>query len=42
MKTEKNAGTPSRSSFRTIARDIHFWIPLLVLSAGLFVLHMLH
>lgn len=42
MKKENNAGTRSELSFRTIAGDIHFWIPLLALSAGLFVLHMLH
>lgn len=25
--------------FRTIVRDIHFWIPLIVLIAGLLFLH---
>ena len=28
--------------FRTILRDIHFWIPLVVLLAGLLFLHQLH
>ncbi|HET9407023.1 MAG TPA: hypothetical protein VFO39_07270 [Candidatus Sulfotelmatobacter sp.] len=28
--------------FRTIMRDIHFWIPLVVLLAGLLFLHQLH
>jgi hypothetical protein len=39
---EENTGTRSELSFRTVVSDIHFWIPLLALSAGLFVLYMLH
>ena len=42
MKKENNAKPRFEFSFSTIARDFHFWIPLLVLAAGLFVLHMLH
>ena len=42
MKKENKAEPRSEFSFSTIAGDIHFWIPLLVLAAGLFVLHMLH
>jgi hypothetical protein len=42
MKKDGNGRTRSELSFRMIASDIHFWIPLLVLLAGLFVLHTLH
>jgi hypothetical protein len=40
-KMPKNqTGRAARSSlFRTIATDVHFWIPLLVLLAGLVLLH---
>jgi len=31
-----------RSVLRAIAGDIHFWIPLLVLIAGIALLHELH
>lgn len=41
MKKENYANAFSVPSLITIARDVHFWIPLLVLLAGLLVLHML-
>jgi len=42
MKKDDDARTRAELSFRMIASDIHFWIPLLVLLAGLFVLHTLY
>jgi hypothetical protein len=40
--TEKYAGqTATDTLFRRIVTDIHFWIPLLVLIAGLLLLHRL-
>ena len=38
MSSETNDRTGSRSMFRVIATDIHFWIPLSVLFGGLFLL----
>jgi hypothetical protein len=34
----KNLRTRPESLFSTITRDVHFWIPLLVLLAGLLFL----
>jgi hypothetical protein len=39
---ESNQKARSLTLFQTIVRDIHFWIPLLVLVAGLFFLAKLH
>jgi hypothetical protein len=40
--TEKQAGQRAADTlFRKIVTDIHFWIPLLVLIAGLLLLHRL-
>jgi hypothetical protein len=36
--TDENLTTRPDSLFRTIMRDIHFWIPLIVLLAGLLFL----
>jgi hypothetical protein len=38
MSDEQIEQTASRSLWRTIATDIHFWIPLAVLLAGLLLL----
>jgi hypothetical protein len=38
----KNLRARPGSLFSTVIRDIHFWIPLLVLLAGLLFLHELH
>ncbi|HZR32637.1 MAG TPA: translocated intimin receptor Tir [Terriglobales bacterium] len=40
----KGSSAPVRtgSIVSTIIGDIHFWIPLIVLIAGLFFLHQLH
>jgi len=40
----KGSTAPARSGtvVSTVIRDIHFWIPLIVLIAGLFLLHQLH
>jgi hypothetical protein len=35
---EGNNKTRPRALFHTIVRDVHFWIPLLVLVAGLLFL----
>ena len=36
---DKYRTTATQSLFNTVIRDIHFWIPLLVLLAGLLLLH---
>jgi hypothetical protein len=41
MRNQQNENTASRSLLRTIATDIHFWIPLAVLMAGLLLLNKL-
>jgi hypothetical protein len=38
MSPETNGRTRSRSLLIAVATDIHFWIPLSVLFAGLFLL----
>jgi hypothetical protein len=42
MMKDKNLRIRPDTLFRTVIHDIHFWIPLLVLLAGLFFLHQLH
>jgi hypothetical protein len=39
MPTEKGGRIEVDSLFRIVATDIHFWIPLVVLAAGLVLLH---
>jgi hypothetical protein len=39
MAKDETGSVESASLFRIIATDIHFWIPLLVLVAGLVLLH---
>jgi hypothetical protein len=39
MAKDETGRTEPASLFRTIATDIHFWIPLLVFLAGLVLLH---
>ena len=39
MAKDKTGNAESASVFRSIATDIHFWIPLLVFVAGLVLLH---
>jgi len=39
---DKNLRIRPDSLFSTVMRDIHFWIPLLVLVAGLLFLRELH
>ncbi|MBV8892514.1 MAG: translocated intimin receptor Tir [Acidobacteria bacterium] len=39
---DTNLKKPPESLFRIILRDIHFWIPLLVLIAGILFLRELH
>jgi hypothetical protein len=39
MPTEEGGQVEADSLFRIVATDIHFWIPLLVLAAGLVLLH---
>jgi len=39
---EENQRTRPDSLFSTIMRDLHFWIPLTVLIAGLLLLRQLH
>jgi hypothetical protein len=39
MPTEEGGQVEANSLLRTVATDIHFWIPLLVLAAGLVLLH---
>jgi hypothetical protein len=41
MKDKKLAVRPD-TLFSTVMHDIHFWIPLIVLLAGLFLLRELH
>ena len=38
MSPEANDRTGSRSMLSVIATDVHFWIPLIVLFGGLFLL----
>jgi hypothetical protein len=38
MTPQTNNDAASRSLFRAIATDSHFWIPLVVLLGGLFLL----
>jgi hypothetical protein len=40
--TSDNLKTRPATLLRTIARDTHFWIPLVVLIAGLLLLRELH
>ena len=40
--SEHHAGTHGQNRFRPILRDVHFWVPMAVLLAGLLVLHWLH
>ncbi|PYX57901.1 MAG: translocated intimin receptor Tir [Acidobacteria bacterium] len=39
---DENLRTRPDSLFSTIMGDVHFWIPLIVLLAGLLLLHELH
>jgi hypothetical protein len=39
MPKEQNGRPGSDTLLRVIATDIHFWIPMLVLLAGLMLLH---
>jgi len=39
---DRSATTRPASLFSVIVRDIHFWIPLVVLIAGLLFLRQLH
>jgi hypothetical protein len=39
MLKQQNGRAESDTLLRIIATDIHFWIPLLVLLAGLVLLH---
>jgi len=39
MRPERS---PSRRLFSAVASDVHFWIPLVVLLGGLFLLDKLH
>jgi hypothetical protein len=39
MPTEEGGQEEASSLLRMVATDIHFWIPLLVLAAGLVLLH---
>jgi hypothetical protein len=39
MPTDESGQVETGSLFRIVATDIHFWIPLLVLAAGLVLLH---
>jgi hypothetical protein len=42
MMKDKNLAVRPDTRFSTIMHDTHFWIPLIVLLAGLFLLHELH
>jgi hypothetical protein len=42
MMKDKNLMVRPGTLFNTIVYDIHFWIPLIVLLAGLLLLHTLH
>jgi hypothetical protein len=41
ISREENVASASRGLLRVIATDIHFWIPLAVLAAGLLLLNKL-
>jgi hypothetical protein len=42
MLEGENLTVRSKNLFSIIAHDVHFWIPLIVLLAGLLLLHELH
>ena len=39
---EDQRGRPTESRFRSILRDVHFWVPVAVLLIGLLVLRWMH